>query len=151
MRLSTSKGSPHDTGRNRACLYHSETPFIGPKHINRFFIHFCNSSPLLRVFIYAKGMYVVVLYCLNLGVLMEITENQESRIQEIMREMDCPKAFECYRSRFKNLGKVRGIGTNGFLECLSEDSQNCQFSLFSGNEVCCLCPVRIHIATEFKI
>jgi hypothetical protein len=44
---------------------------------------------------------------------------------------------------------IRGIGASGFLECLVEDSQNCQFSLPFENPAACLCPVRIYIVREF--
>ncbi len=80
---------------------------------------------------------------------MEITQEHRSRIEEIMSGIECPRAFACYTSGFSNLGKVRGIGRAGFLECLENDCANCQFSLPFATPAVCLCPVRIYIATEF--
>ena len=81
---------------------------------------------------------------------MRITQEHMGRIEEAMAEVECPKAFACYKSGFTHLGKIEGIGANGFLECLEEDSQDCQFSLPFGSPAYCLCPVRIYIATEFN-
>ncbi len=83
-------------------------------------------------------------------ILVEIAQEHKGHMERIMDEMDCPKAFECYKSGLTRLGKVQGIGKSGFLECLEENSQNCQFSLPFGNPSLCLCPVRIYIATEFR-
>ena len=80
---------------------------------------------------------------------MELSEEQKSQIEETMREVECPKAFECYKSGLARLGNIQGIGSSGFLECLAEDSQNCHFSLSFENPSACLCPVRIYIAREF--
>ena len=80
---------------------------------------------------------------------MEITQEHRSQIEEIMSGMECPKGFACYTSGFATLGRVRGIGRNGFLECLESDCADCQFSLAFATPAACLCPVRIYIATEF--
>jgi len=80
---------------------------------------------------------------------MEITQEHRSRIEEIMSGIECPRAFACYTSDFRNLGKVRGIGGTGFLECLESDCADCRFSLPFAVPAACLCPVRIYIATEF--
>lgn len=80
---------------------------------------------------------------------MEITQEHRSQLEEIISGLDCPKAFACYKSGFTRLGKVGGIEKNGFLECLEEDGQDCQFSLPFTKPASCLCPVRIYIATEF--
>jgi len=80
---------------------------------------------------------------------MEITQEHRSHIEEIMSGIECPKAFACYRSGFVELGKVKGIGGKGFLECLEIDGADCQFSLPFTSPAACLCPVRIYIATEF--
>ena len=80
---------------------------------------------------------------------MEITQIHRSQIEEIKSGMKCPRRFECYKSGFENLSKIRGIDKKEFLECLEENAQDCQFSLSFGNTVSCLCPLRIYIATEF--
>ena len=76
---------------------------------------------------------------------MELSEEQKGQIEEAMREVECSKAFECYQSGLAHLGNTQGLGSSGFLECLVEDSQNCQFSLPCENPAACLCPIRIYI------
>jgi hypothetical protein len=80
---------------------------------------------------------------------MELSEEQKGQIEKTMMEVECSKAFECYKSGLAHLGNIQGIGSSGFLECLVEDSQNCQFSLPFENPSACLCPVRIYIVREF--
>jgi len=81
---------------------------------------------------------------------MELGQEQKSQIEEAMREIECPKAFECYKSGLAYLTSIQGIGADGFLECLAEDSKNCQFSLPFEDPPACLCPVRICIASDFR-
>jgi len=85
-----------------------------------------------------------------MGITMELTREHHRQLEEVISGLDCPKAFACYKSGFTRLGKVSGIDKNGFLECLEEDSQDCQFSLPFGKPALCLCPVRIYIAAEFS-
>ena len=80
---------------------------------------------------------------------MGLSGEQKSPIEEVMREIECPKAFKCYKAGLVDMGTMQGVGANGFLECLEEDSQNCQFSLPFEDPPACLCPVRICIASEF--
>ena len=82
-------------------------------------------------------------------VLVEITQEHASRIEELKAGLECPKEFLCCKSGFAHLGKVRKAGVSGFLECLEPDSRNCQFSLPYGNPPACLCPIRSYIAAEF--
>ncbi len=81
---------------------------------------------------------------------MKITQEHRSQMEEIISGIECPKGFICYRSGFTHLCKVGGIEKKGFLECLEENCQDCQFSLPFENPASCLCPVRIYIATEFS-
>lgn len=82
---------------------------------------------------------------------MEITQEHDSKIQEIMREMQCPRDFECYKSGFENLSKVRIIGDNALIECLEEKAQTCNFGLSFGYGYMCRCPLRKYIAKNYKI
>jgi len=90
------------------------------------------------------------LWSVSVGIAMEITQEHHRQLEEIISGIDCPKGFACYKSGFTDLGRVGGIGKKGFLECLEEDCQDCQFSLFFSEPASCLCPVRIYIATEFS-
>jgi hypothetical protein len=77
-------------------------------------------------------------------------EAHRKRIEEIIAAMQCPKDFECYKSRFTKLGKARDIGLKSFLVCLEENPELCQFSLQFGNSYFCTCPLRVYIARELK-
>ena len=77
---------------------------------------------------------------------MELTKGHKSKIEEIMSEITCQKDFACYKSGFDKISKIWDIKTEGFLECLEEDSHKCQFSFSFGENTSCLCPVRVYIA-----
>jgi len=79
---------------------------------------------------------------------MRITQEHESHIEDTIREINCHKDFQCYKSGFERLGNIRDIKTDGLLECLEENSKDCQFSLSFGEETSCLCPLRSYIAVE---
>jgi hypothetical protein len=79
---------------------------------------------------------------------MELTDEQQGLIQEAMRDVECSKAFECCRSGLVHPDSIRGNRTGGFIKCLAEDSQGCQFSLPFENPSACLCPVRIYLVRE---
>ena len=81
---------------------------------------------------------------------MKITQEHRSEMEAISSDVECPKGFTCYKSGFTRLGKIAGIRKEGFLECLEENCQDCQFSLPFGDPASCLCPVRIYIAAEFS-
>ena len=82
--------------------------------------------------------------------VMELIQEHKSKIDEIMSEITCQKDFTCYKSGFENLSKIKDVQAEGFLECLEADSQDCQFSLFFGEEPSCLCPLRIYIANKLR-
>jgi hypothetical protein len=66
-------------------------------------------------------------------------------LQEITRDVSCPKNFQCYKSGFQDLCKVRDVGMQTFVECYQEDPCNCtfSFSLYGWNY--CRCPVRVYV------
>jgi len=79
---------------------------------------------------------------------MELRQEHQKQIEEVMSEVNCQKGFECCKAGFRDICRVKDVGPEDFLKCLEENSQDCQFSLSFGNGASCLCPVRIHIATE---
>jgi len=82
---------------------------------------------------------------------MDITQEHESKIREIIGGMKCKKDFECYRSGFENLCKVK-IGVDAMLiDCKEENANNCDFSLSFGFGYICTCPLRKYIAKNFNI
>ncbi len=81
---------------------------------------------------------------------MQIQAVHKRRIEEIMRGMQCSKEFECYKSGFANLGRVRDIGMETFVECLAENSQACEFSFPFGDRYFCKCRLRIYLVKKLK-
>jgi hypothetical protein len=80
---------------------------------------------------------------------MELTDEQKGLIQEAMRDVECSKGFACCQSGLVRPDSIRDNRANGFLECLAESPQDCQFSLPFQNPSACLCPVRIYLVREF--
>lgn len=77
---------------------------------------------------------------------MKVAQSQNSEIQEIIRGMDCPKGFECYRSDFEKLGKVEKLIGAELIECVEESRSLCTFALQYGYTFFCTCPLRNYIA-----
>ena len=81
---------------------------------------------------------------------MSVDLKPERGIPDIIRNLDCPKDFRCYRSAFKDLCKAKDIGTKGFVECLEEKPADCAFSFQLATSHMCECPLRIYIAKNLK-
>ena len=45
---------------------------------------------------------------------MELIEDQEREIKAIMADMECPKDFRCYESKFETLGPVEAFPSPDF-------------------------------------
>ena len=82
---------------------------------------------------------------------MQINQEQKTRIEEIISEMECPKNFECYESGFTKLTKIKDIGLDTFVKCSADKPQNCPHSFPFGHKFFCKCPLRVYIAKELKI
>jgi hypothetical protein len=82
---------------------------------------------------------------------MEITQEHEDRIQEIMREMQCPRDFECYKTGFEKLSKVRIVGSGMLVECLEEKAKDCGLKFSFGFGYFCKCPLRKYVAKNLKV
>jgi hypothetical protein len=93
-------------------------------------------------------------------MLMSITPEERTKLEEIMHGMKCPKNFKCAMYGFKPLCKVKDVSMGAFnrdestLECLEKDPAACPFasSIQVGNEVTyfCQCPLRVYIAKKLK-
>ena len=81
---------------------------------------------------------------------MEMTQKQRTEIEKIISRIKCPKDFECYKSGFEKLCKARNYGLKGYIECLEENSQECNFSLAFGKGYLCKCPLRIYAAKKLR-
>ena len=88
----------------------------------------------------------------KLGIeLVEISQEHKGQIEEIISDMECPKDFECYKSEFAHVGKVKDAGIESLLECSEEKPEMCTFSLPFGYAYLCECPLRHYIAENFGI
>ena len=53
-------------------------------------------------------------------------------IEEVVHELNYPKAFSCYTSGLKNLSQVRDVGLESFVACLTANLWECSPSRHSG-------------------
>ena len=81
---------------------------------------------------------------------MELTEKQRTEIEKIISRTKCPKDFECYKSEFEKLCKARNYGLKDHIECLEENSEECNFSLAFGKGYLCKCALRIYAAKNLR-
>jgi len=75
---------------------------------------------------------------------------QQTRIEEIMDQMTCPKGFHCYRSDFEELCNATYDPEDGFVECLQPAAEECWFAVNIGQRISCHCPLRVYIAKNLK-
>ena len=80
---------------------------------------------------------------------MVITQEHQTQIEDIIKNMDCPKDFVCYKSDFEKLGEVGILGDARMIECIEEYAKTCQFGFSFGLGVICKCPLRNYIAKNF--
>ena len=79
---------------------------------------------------------------------MELTVAQETDVQTIMAETDCPRSFRCYESGLDNLTPVKVISDNA-IECDKAKELFCPMSYrFGFNTMLCECPLRRYLALE---
>jgi hypothetical protein len=86
---------------------------------------------------------------------MELTVGQEADIQKIVDEIDCPKSFPCYESKFEDLTPVKAFSGTDVIKCLREKESHCSKSFkfkFGFNAIfaisLCKCPLRKYVALE---
>ena len=78
---------------------------------------------------------------------MELTVAQETDVQKIMAETDCPKDFPCYESGFEDLIAVKPFSGTDVVECLKETDSCCPKSIrFDVNTILCTCPLRRYVS-----
>ncbi len=79
---------------------------------------------------------------------MQLTAEQETDIQKIMAEMDCPHSFRCYKSKFEKLVPVKLLSATT-IECLKAEESFCQMSASFGlSAMICQCPLRRYVVLE---
>jgi hypothetical protein len=83
---------------------------------------------------------------------VELSESQEQVIETIMAETNCPKDFECYRSKFENLCPARHLPRTNLIECQSGPWHKCLMSVAYGDKMrVCGCRLRNYVAAELEI
>ena len=80
---------------------------------------------------------------------MVIAPANRDQIEQIVKQMNCPRDFECYKSDFDNLSDVGIVGDAKMVECIEESAQTCKFGFPFGLGVLCKCPLRNYIAKHF--
>jgi uncharacterized protein (UPF0335 family) len=73
---------------------------------------------------------------------------QHIKVKEIIGELRCPKNYQCYRTKYKELCKAELLGKLKIVQCLEEDPQGCIFSLLYKDAYYCQCPLRNYIAEK---
>jgi hypothetical protein len=71
--------------------------------------------------------------------------------EEILNELKCPKDFQCYKTKYKELCKARFMGSSKILLCLEDASESCIFSSSLDGICFCQCPLRNYIANKYEM
>lgn len=74
----------------------------------------------------------------------------DREIREIMRNMDCPHGFSCYKSGFREMCKAKDFGVESVIECLEDNPQECPFAHPYGHLYFCRCPMRNYIEQNLR-
>ena len=80
---------------------------------------------------------------------MVIAQEHRIQIENIIKKMDCPIGFVCYKSDFENLGEVGIVSDAKMIECIEKHAKTCQFGFSMGLGIICKCPLRNYIAKNF--
>ena len=81
---------------------------------------------------------------------MVVTQEHDSKIQEIMSGMQCNRDFECYKSGFECLSRAGVVGDAIKVVCLEEKAKTCNYGVSFGHGYICQCPIRNYIAKNFN-
>lgn len=81
---------------------------------------------------------------------MEISGVLKARIEEITTNMKCRKDFECYKSGFEKLSRVKRLENTDLFQCLEEKSYQCEHSFPFADGYFCKCPLRAYITKHLK-
>lgn len=73
---------------------------------------------------------------------------RDMKVVGFMGDLKCPKDFQCYKRKYKDLCKTEYFGETKVLLCLEEEPQSCTFSLSYKETYYCQCPLRNYIAEE---
>ena len=82
---------------------------------------------------------------------IQITQEHKTKIEEIIKNMECPKDFQCYKSEFKDLCQIQIFRDGELIECLDKGFNTCRHSFVFGRGYFCKCLLRKYIAENFNI
>jgi len=84
------------------------------------------------------------------GITMEITEEAAKQIEQIIEELECPRGFECYTSKFEKLAAVDIAWFTELVSCRSREANYCPLTFNFGFGPCCTCPLRHYVARYLR-
>lgn len=81
---------------------------------------------------------------------MEISGVLKTKIEKITSNIKCRKDFECYKSGFEKLTKVKNFEGANLFQCLGQNAYQCEYSFPFGDAYFCKCPLRSYIARKLN-
>ena len=72
------------------------------------------------------------------------------QIQKIISSMKCEKDFECFKSGFQKLCKIKSIGDGKVIECSPENQGSCEYRFTFMDKNFCKCELRYYVARNLK-
>lgn len=77
-------------------------------------------------------------------------KEDRKKIEQLMRQMECPKDFKCVKENFDRLCKVRKFELDDHLECLEKNPSHCPFAIPFIHQHICICQMRMFIIQKLK-
>ena len=84
------------------------------------------------------------------GMVMELSDEQRGRIEEIAEGLKCSKSFRCAELGFDALCEAVDIGFESLLVCSDDNKGPCGFKVYIGDFSFCTCPLRSYIAKNLN-
>ena len=81
---------------------------------------------------------------------MKINKDIEIQLKQIMAVMKCSKDFECYKTGFETICKIKKYAADNLCACLEKSPQDCLKSLSYGDVYFCKCQLRLFAAQKLN-
>ena len=72
--------------------------------------------------------------------MMETKKIDPEKLEQIKREVDCPKGCKCLEEETEC--KAKKLILSNFIECLEDEPDKCKFAIRYGRIYFCKCPVK---------
>ncbi len=79
-----------------------------------------------------------------------MNEEIKKQIEEIKRQIQCPKHFKCVKSGFEVLCKAKKTNYGEHLECLEPNPRDCAFAVDYDNGYFCNCQLRLFLSMHLS-